>query len=75
MGTCTTNSFIDILGSKNYSEVIMSCKAWLEEVKDILLQMDDVNGYKQHQSNCCVSMTNLKNSQDLESNWMKYIVA
>ena len=53
----------------------MSCKAWLEEVKDILLQMDDVNGYKQHESHCSVSMTSLKNSQDLESNWMKYIVA
>ena len=66
MGTCTTNSFIDLLGSKNYSEVFMSWKAWLEEVKDRLSEMDDVNGYKQHQSCCSVSMTNLKYSQDVE---------
>ena len=45
LDTCTTNSFIDILGSKNYLEVVMSYKAWLGEVKDILLEMDDVNGY------------------------------
>ena len=69
IGTHTTNSFIDILGSKIYSEVVMSCKAWLEEVNDILVGMDDVNGYgAQHQSHRIVTMaTSELCNQDLDT--------
>ena len=39
-----TISLIDILGFKNYLEVFVSHKSWLEEVKDALLEIDEING-------------------------------
>ena len=44
----------------------MSHKSWLEEVKDIMLVMDDVNKYGQHESHSSVTMTDLEKCEDLE---------
>ena len=41
----------------------MSHKSWLEEVKDIMLVMDDANKYEEHESHSNVTMTDLENAK------------
>ena len=58
-----SNDFIDLLGSENYAEVLVSYKAWLQEAVEALSSKNnDVNISREQQNQQNVIVTSLKNS-------------
>ena len=57
------NNFIDLLGSENYREVLISCQAWLKETtKYLYAENDEINVSREQQYQQNMTTKSLENS-------------